>query len=80
LKSELLPLPILNNGLFASDVSDITTMFPLFIPVIATSPDAETSNERLVLLPVNNIEEAVNTVLLDPNAFNAYDAVNALNA
>ena len=57
--------------------SEITTISPLFIPVIAISPDSETFRERFVALPVNNIVDAVSCVLLDPSALSAYEAVKA---
>lgn len=72
-------LSIPNNGVELVE-SDITTMSPLFTPVMATSPDDETLSERFVALPVNNIVEAVSCVLFDPSAFNAYEAVKACRA
>lgn len=72
-------LSIPNNGVELVE-SDITTMSPLFTPVMATSPEDETFSERFVALPVNNIVEAVSCVLFDPSAFSAYEAVKACRA
>ena len=69
-----------NRGSPAATVSDITNISPRFIPVNTTSPEEDTFNERFVTLPVNNIADAVRTVLFAPCAFNAYEAVNALTA
>lgn len=70
----------LNKGSPAVGVSDITSIFPLFIPVNTTSPEADTFRLTLVTLAVNNIADAVSTVPWLPPAFNAYDAVIALYA
>lgn len=70
----------LNKGSPSATVSDITNISPRFVPVNTTSPEEETFNARFVALAVNNIAEAVSTVLFDPRAFSAYDAVKALNA
>lgn len=75
MKSDLFALDTLNKG-FEFVESEITIMFPLFVPVIATSPEAETFSARFVALPVNNIEDAVSCVLSEPAAFNAYEAVS----
>ena len=71
-------VPTLNKG--STPESEIITILLLFIPSMDMSPDDETFNAKFVLLPVNNIAEAVSTVLFEPNAFSAYDAVRALNA
>lgn len=59
------------------EVSDITIISPLFVPLKTTSPDDETFNTTFDILDVKRIAEAVSTELLEPAAFSAYEAVSA---